>query len=87
MGGGESKYVEDQERFVRANLSQFKEALGKNYGEGQIKGKLRQLYASTDTHDRNKHSYILSYEWNKAKTKVTPIYNSRAEAEGSRRYY
>lgn len=87
MGSGESKYVQDQERFVRDNLKQYKDVLGKDYGDSQVKGKLRQLYASTDTHKENKHSYILSYKWEQAKAKVVPIYNNPNEARGARRYY
>ena len=87
MGGGESRYVQDQERFVRENVEQYKKVLPQQYSNNQIKGKLRQLYANSDTHERNKRSYIMDYEWNKAKLKVVPIYSSTAEKQGVRRYH
>jgi len=86
MGGGNSRYVDDQEVFVRANYEQFKKVVPERIGRAQLQGKLRQLYASSDTIKENKNSYILSDDWEKAKKKVTPIYASRAEANGCRRY-
>ena len=87
MGAGESKYVQDQERFVRDNIDLYKNALPNNYSSSQIKGKLRQLYANTDSINENKRSYIYIDEWQKAKNKVVPIYSSIQEMRGSRRYY
>lgn len=87
MGGGESRYVQDQEVFVRNNVEKYKQVLPSHYSKEQIKGKLRQLYAETDTHDRNKKSYIMDYEWSKAKQKVNPTYSSTNERNGVRRYY
>lgn len=87
MGAGESKYVQDQERFVRANIDNYKKVLPDNYSRSQVAGKLRQLYASTDMHERNKYSYISNYEWIKAKSKVVPIYANNAEKNGIRRYH
>jgi hypothetical protein len=86
MGGGESKYVQDQERFVRENVEIYKSALPNNYTSSQIKGKLRQLYANTDTHKENKYSYVMDYEWNKVKALVVPKYASHNEMRGERRY-
>jgi len=87
MGGGESRYVQDQEIFVRNNVEKYKEALPPRYSREQIKGKLRQLYANSDTIDRNKNSYIMDYEWSKVKSKVTPTYSTVSEMRGARRYY
>lgn len=87
MGGGESKYVQDQERFVRENMDAYKKALPDRYSYSQVKGKLRQLYANTDMSKENKYSYIMDYEWNKAKQNVIPKYASIAEMNGTRRYY
>ena len=86
MGGGESKYVQDQERFVRTNINNYKQVL-KDYTNSQIAGKLRQLYASSDTHKENHNSYILNHIWINAKSKVIPIYANSAEKRGERRYY
>lgn len=86
MGGGESRYVQDQERFVRDNVEQYKKVLPNHYSHSQIKGKLRQLYANSDTRDENKHSYISNYEWNKAKSGVITKYSSVEEMKGMRRY-
>jgi hypothetical protein len=86
MGGGESKYVEDQEKFVRNNVEAFKKALPEHYSHSQIKGKLRQLYANSDTNKDNRSAYVLEYEWKKAKAVVVPVYSSTNEANGHRRY-
>ena len=86
MGGGDSKYVQDQERFVNANVDNFKQALPEHYSRSQIKGKLRQLYANSDTSRDNRNSYILDNVWNAAKSKTTPVYSSVAERRGERRY-
>jgi len=86
MGGGNSRYVEDQERFVRDNYDRYKNVVPERIGRLQLEGKLRQLYASSDTIKENKNAYILSYDWEKAKKTVTPIYASHAEANGRRRY-
>ncbi len=86
MGGGPSKYVENQERFVRDNYDNYKNELGSNYSRMQIQGKLRQLYANSDTSKENKNSYILDYKWNEIKNKVKPIYSSRSEERGTRYY-
>jgi hypothetical protein len=87
MGGGESRYVQDQEVFVRNNVEKYKEVLPSHYSREQIKGKLRQLYANSDNVDRNKNSYIMDYEWSKAKQQVIPRYSSRNEMNGLRRYH
>lgn len=87
MGGGESKYVQDQERFVRDNYEIYKQALPDRYSRGQIQGKLRQLYGSSDTAERNRNSYIVDYIWNQAKQNISPIYATPAERRGERRYY
>ena len=87
MGSGESKYVQDQERFVRENMDAYKKALPNRYSNTQVKGKLRQLYANTDMSKENKYSYIMDYEWNKAKQQVIPKYASIQEKKGGRRYY
>jgi len=86
MGAGESIYVQNQERFVRENVENYKNALPNHYSHSQIKGKLRQLYANTDTRNENKHSYISSYEWEKVKKAVIPKYASVNEMRGERRY-
>ena len=44
MGGGDSKYIQKQEKFVRENYDTFKSRLP-DYSSGQIKGKMRQMYA------------------------------------------
>jgi hypothetical protein len=86
MGSGESVYVQNQERFVRDNLENYKKNLPSHYGNSQIKGKLRQLYANTDTKYENKRSYIMDDEWNKAKQKTTTKYISNKEMRGDRYY-
>jgi|UniRef100_A0A6C0LEM8 hypothetical protein len=86
MGGGNSRYVDDQEAFVRANYERYKQVVPQRIGPSQLRGKLRQLYASSDTLRENRNSYILGDDWEKAKKKVTPIYASKAEAGGFRRY-
>ena len=86
MGSGESKYVQDQERFVNANVDNFKKALPEHYSRSQIKGKLRQLYANSDTSGDNRNSYIADQSWRNAKTKITPVYSSSEEKRGVRRY-
>ncbi len=86
MGGGESRYVQDQERFVNNNIDNYKKALPDYYSNSQIKGKLRQLYAKSDSCQRNKNSYIVDCEWSKVKNKVTPVYSSLDEKNGYRRY-
>lgn len=86
MGSGDSKYVQDQERFVNANIDNFKKVLPEHYSRSQIKGKLRQLYANSDTSRDNKSSYILDNVWNTAKTKTAPVYSSIDEKRGLRRY-
>jgi hypothetical protein len=85
MGAGESVYVQNQERFVNNNINNYKKVLP-DYSNSQIKGKLRQLYANSDTCQRNKNSYILDYEWSIVKNKVTPVYLSEQERNGYRRY-
>jgi hypothetical protein len=87
MGGGESKYVQDQERFVRNNLELYRKVVPDRYSRGQIQGKLRQLYASSDTAQRNKDTYINDYTWNDIKKKVNPVYATAAEYRGERRYH
>lgn len=74
MGGGESKYVQNQERFVKANVENLKKVLPKRYYKQQIEGKLRQLYANSDCSSNNKNSYINDYEWNKAKISANIVY-------------
>lgn len=87
MGGGESKYVQDQERFVRENIDRYKTVLPNHLSRNQIAGKLRQLYANSDTTKDNKHSYILNHTWIEAKKKVTPVYANYNEERGYRRYH
>lgn len=86
MGGGDSKYVQDQERFVNANVESYKNALPSHYSRSQIKGKLRQLYANSDTSRDNRNSYILDHVWQDAKKKLTPTYSNYRESQGERRY-
>lgn len=86
MGGGDSKYVQDQERFVNENVANFKKVLPEYYSRSQIKGKLRQLYANSDTLNDNKNSYILDNVWNTAKLKIKPVYSNSEEMRGARRY-
>jgi len=74
MGCGESKYVQNQERFVKANVENLKQVLPKRYYRQQIEGKLRQLYAHSDSSSNNKNSYINDYDWNKAKTSAKFVY-------------
>jgi len=80
MGSGESVYVKNQEEFVRENRDNFKKQLS-GYTNSQIDGKLRQLFAGTDTKKENSWSYINSNKWNDAKSKVIVSYPST-----SRRY-
>lgn len=87
MGGGESKYVQDQERFVRVNIDNYKKVLPEHLSKSQIAGKLRQLYANSDCCSDNKNSYILSHTWVEAKKKVSPTYASIDEQKGYRRYH
>lgn len=87
MGGGDSKYVQDQERFVNANIDNYKKVLPEHYSRNQIKGKLRQLYANSDSISDNKNSYILDHVWKDAKLKTNPIYYNNREKQGERRYY
>ena len=69
MGGGDSKYVQNQERFVRENYDAFKSKLP-DYSSGQIKGKMRQMYAGSDERPENHRSYINNYTWTKAKSSI-----------------
>ena len=69
MGGGDSKYVQSQEKFVRENYNSYKSKLP-NYSECQIKGKMRQLYAGTDERRDNRYSYINDQTWKNAKANV-----------------
>ena len=87
MGAGDSKYVQDQERFVNANVENFKQVLPSNYSRSQIKGKLRQLYANSDIIKDNRNTYIADDIWKNAKNKITPIYANSNERFGERRYY
>lgn len=75
MGSGESVYVKNQEEFVRSNRNSFKSQLP-GYSSSQIDGKLRQLYAGTDTRKENSWAYINPSKWNDAKTKVIVLYPS-----------
>lgn len=86
MGSGESRYVEDQERFVNANIGNFKKVLPEHYSKSQVKGKLRQLYANSDCSGDNTNSYILDNVWRHAKSKISPIYQNTEEQRGARRY-
>ena len=84
MGGGSSSYesrrIERQEAFVRENVKQFKDTLNKNrrygssynepYSNGQVEGKLRQLYHNSDTCRDNRRSYINPQEWDSAKSSL-----------------
>ena len=76
MGGGPSIHVQRQEEFVRQNLHKFKSSLNASrtnsrysepYSNGQVEGKLRQLYHNSDTCSDNRRSYIDPYEWDKTK--------------------
>lgn len=69
MGGGESRYVQNQEKFVRENYISYKNQLP-NYSESQVKGKMRQLYAGTDERKENQYSYINQQTWINAKYNV-----------------
>lgn len=86
MGAGESVYVQNQERFVNANVEIYKKRLPKHYSQSQIKGKLRQLYANSDTSKDNKNSYILHHVWANARNNITPVYASEEERIGYRKY-
>jgi hypothetical protein len=86
MGSGPSKYVEDQERFVRDNYQKYKNELGSNYSRLQVQGKLRQLYARSDTINENKNSYILDYKWKEVKNKINSTNISNQENKGQRYY-
>lgn len=66
MGGGDSKYVQAQEEFVRNNYDSYKKELP-NYSRLQIQGKLRQLYARSDEITENRFSYINETTWKNAK--------------------
>ena len=59
MGAGESMYVKNQEKFVKANIDNLKQVLPKRYYKQQIEGKLRQLYARSDSLNHNKNTYDL----------------------------
>jgi len=76
MGSSSSIHIEKQETFVRQNLKQFKDELNKErinskyfepYSNGQVEGKLRQLYHNSDVCRDNRRSYINPYEWDNAK--------------------
>jgi hypothetical protein len=86
MGAGESVYVQNQERFVNANVEIYKKGLPNHYSRSQIKGKLRQLYANSDTSKDNKNSYILDHVWIQARNNITPVYSSKEERNGFRQY-
>jgi hypothetical protein len=87
MGSGNSKYVQEQEIFVNANVEAYKKALPDYYSRSQIKGKLRQLYANSDLSRDNHNSYILDHVWKDARAKITPVYSSERERRGERNYY
>lgn len=72
MGGGDSKYVQAQEEFVRNNYNLYKKELP-NYSRLQIQGKLRQLYARSDEITENRFSYINEITWKNAKRNVGMI--------------
>ena len=73
MGAGESVYVQKQEAFVRENRERYKNCKHlSGYSQLQIEGKLRQLYAGTDTSYDNRNSYINSTTWNKVRSSVVP---------------
>jgi hypothetical protein len=74
MGGGESKYVQRQEKFVKANVENLKKVLPERYYRQQIEGKLRQLYANSDSINENRTAYINEYDWNKAKISAKLVY-------------
>ena len=71
-----------QYSYILIKSENYKKALPNHYSHSQIKGKLRQLYANTDTRNENKHSYISSYEWGKVKAVVIPKYASVNEMKG-----
>jgi len=75
MGAGESMYVKNQEKFVKANIDNLKQVLPKRYYKQQIEGKLRQLYARSDSLNHNKNTYINDYDWNKAKISAKLVYS------------
>lgn len=70
MGASDSRYIQEQEKFVNANIEAYKRALPDRYSNLQIKGKLRQMYYNTDLRSENRDSYILDNEWRKAKAVV-----------------
>lgn len=72
MGGGDSKYVQAQEEFVRNNYNLYKKELP-DYSRLQIQGKLRQLYARSDEITENRFSYINEITWKNAKRNVGMI--------------
>lgn len=72
MGGGDSKYVQAQEEFVRNNYNLYKKELP-DYSRLQIQGKLRQLYARSDEMTENRFSYINETMWKNAKRNVGMI--------------
>ena len=74
MGGGDSKYVREQEIFVKNNYEEFKNKLPERYCRRQIEGKLRQLYANSDNCKDNRGSYINEYEWGKVKLSAKIVY-------------
>jgi hypothetical protein len=74
MGAGQSRYVEKQEEFVRANVQNFQKVLPNRYYKQIVEGKLRQLYANTDCSRDNKNSYINSEDWKQAKASVRLVY-------------
>lgn len=79
MGAGESVYVQKQEAFVRANRDEFLNKLNNNggnyrYSKLEVEGKLRQLYAGTDTQKKNEWTYINPQNWNYVKSNINIKY-------------
>lgn len=60
-----SKEIITQERFVRRNLNNFNNQLGKKYSNDQIECKLRQMYNNTDM--AKKDTFISEKDWTFAK--------------------
>lgn len=77
MGAGESVYVQKQEAFVRENREKYRNSpYLKEYNQAQIDGKLRQVYAGTDTSRENQWSYINPTTWNNVRSTIVPTYST-----------
>jgi len=75
MGSGQSNYVSNQEKYVKANRDIYAKVLnqnGKYYNRYQIEGKLRQEYANRSSNN----GYILDHNWKEAKEIVNSSYGN-----------